>query len=101
MPADITKSLQHIVYGLAKTPVSVAVDPPSQAGAGIFSVDVAVAAANRGDIVFAIPPAALEATLKPVGAVANSAGNVRLTLQATGVIDGASLTWQFIVLDRT
>ncbi len=101
MPADITKSAQHIVYGFTKVFASVAVDPPNQAGAGVFSVDVTVTGANRGDIVFAIPPAALEANLKPVGASVVSANTVRLVLQALAAVDGASLTWDFILLDRT
>lgn len=93
-PADSTaKTIKRIAT------YSVAVDPPNQAAAGVFSVDVAVTGLVRGtDFVLGIyPPSALEANLKPVGATVNSDGNIRLVLQALAAVDGLSLTWIFVV----
>lgn len=76
-----------------------AVDPPNQAAAAIFGVDVAIAGLllAKDRVIAVTPPAALEANLKPVAASVNADGNIRLVLQALAAVDGASLTWTFTV----
>jgi len=95
-PVAAADANYYAVTGIKR--YSVAVDPPNQAAAGFFGVDVAVTGVAVGDVVYGIvPPATLEANLKPVGAVVTAANTVRLTLQALAAVDGASLTWVFYI----
>lgn len=77
-----------------------AVDPASAGAVGSVDTDVTVNGVVVGDVVLAIPPASLTAGLAPQGATVPSANTVRLRLTnaSAGAIDGASLTWTFVVI---
>jgi type IV secretory pathway protease TraF len=80
---------------------SVAVDPANQGGAGFFNQDITITGVDVGDLVFVQPPATLEDTLRLVGVVVQSANTVRLRLEATGAVNGASRVWQYQVWSKT
>ena len=80
--------------------VVAAVDPASIGAVGAGNTDVAVAGVVPGDYVIPIAPVTLEAGLAPQGATVPSAGTVRLRLTnaSAGAIDGAALTWNFLII---
>ncbi len=82
---------------------SAAVDPALIGAVGAGSTAVPIPGVAVGDLVLAIPPDTLEAGLAPQGFNVTGAGtgNLRLTNASAAGIDGASRTWQFIVIDRT
>lgn len=77
-----------------------AVDPADLASLTKAGTAVTVAGVHAGDIVVAVPPAALEDDLIPAGAIASGTDTVTLYLYnaSAGAVNGASLTWTFWVI---
>lgn len=86
-----------LLYKVSK--VTAAVNPADLATLTKNSTAVTVAGVKVGDIVVAVPPAALEDDLIPAGAIASGANEVTVYLyNASGInVDGASLNWDFLV----
>jgi len=80
---------------------TLSVDPPNQAAAGSFNVDVALPEAKVGDVIILQPPETLEDTLTFIGAAVQAAGNVRIRLRASAAVDGAARTWGFALFGKT
>jgi hypothetical protein len=82
-PANLTPNTQ------AETTVSIAA---ALAASGI--------AAAAGDLVFVQPPSTLEAGLVPVSARITATNTLGVTIRNTtaGAIDGAALTWTFMLI---
>lgn len=78
---------------------AVAVDPANATAVTAVDTDVTVPGVKVGDLVIAIPPATLEAGLAPQTATVTAANTVRvrITNASAGAINGASLTWTFLV----
>ena len=70
----------------------------------VASVDTTVASAlvKSGDVVIAVPPAALEAGISIQGThtVASGSFKLRTTNASAGAINPASASWTFLVLRR-
>lgn len=64
--------------------------------------DVVSTLVKAGDVVIAVPPAALEAGISVQGAhtVANGTFKLRTTNASAGAINPASASWTFLVLRR-
>ena len=64
--------------------------------------DVTSTLVKSGDVVIAVPPAALEAGIAVQGThtVANGSFKVRTTNASAGAINPASASWTFLVLRR-
>jgi hypothetical protein len=82
------------------TKVTVSVNPASITTLAVGSTVVAVTGVKTGDTVIAQPPAALEAGLVLVSAIATADNQVTLRiLNATaGTIDAAAANWIFTIL---
>jgi hypothetical protein len=81
---------------------AVAVDPPSIAAGGTANIDVTVAGPSAGDLVVGYEaPDTLEIGLVPitVRVIAENQVRVRLYNPTAAVIDGASRTWRFTLIE--
>lgn len=82
--------------------LTASIDPPSIGAVASADIAVTLPSVVAGDTIIAIPPATLTAGLAPQGVVAGAgAGTLRLTNASAGAIDGAALTWTFLIIDRT
>lgn len=79
---------------------TVAVDPASLTTGSEGNTDVTITGAKTGDLVFMSPPATLDSGLVFKGASVQSADTVRVVLRnASGsTVDGASLTWSYLIV---
>lgn len=80
---------------------AVSVDPPAQAAAGFFTMTVTITGAATGDVIFLHPPSTLETTLRLVGYNITAANTVTLLMEATGAVDGAARSWDYLLVDLT
>lgn len=87
-----------LIYKVRK--VTASVNPASLAAVTKSGTAVTVSGVVAGDLVVAIPPATLEDDLIPAGAVATATDEVTLYLYnaSAGAVDGAALTWTFLIL---
>lgn len=85
------------IYGIKKTVVNV--DPGNITATTKLGVVVAVPGTKVGDIVQAVPPAALEDDLVPAGAIASGTDQVTLYLYngSGSPVDGTARDWTFVV----
>lgn len=88
------------VFGIAiRTAV---VDPPLIGIAASGDVVVTVPGVVAGDLVIGIPPVTMTGALAPVTCIAGAGTvTVRIANASAAAIDGAALTWTFIIFDRT
>lgn len=87
------------IYKIRK--VDVTVDPASIATLSTGSTAVAVPGVAAGDLVYPIPPAALEDDLICKGArvTANDQVTFYLYNASAGSVDGASLVWTCLIIE--
>lgn len=78
------------------------VDPANHTAATSVDTDVPAALVKAGDVVVAVPPAALEAGIAVQGChtVANGTFKLRTTNASAGAVNPAAATWSFVVLRR-
>lgn len=92
----LVEELNKIKYG------EVAVNPANVGAGAVLNVDVALPAGTAavGDLVFVAPPIALEAGLVAQAASIPVADTLRIRLYnpTAGGIDGANLTWTYLLL---
>ena len=92
----LAEGLNNIIVG------TVSVNPPSINAGAETDVDVAVAGILATDFVFVMTPPTLEAGLYPRRVVVPANGTLRITLrnETAGAVDGAALTWGFLIVRK-
>lgn len=88
-----------ILHKVRKAEASV--NPASLASLTKAGTAVTISGVAVGDIVVAVPPATLEDDLIPAGAIASGVDTVTLYLYnaSAGAVDGAALTWTFLIFE--
>lgn len=78
------------------------VNPGNHTAVASVNTTVTSALVRSGDVVIAVPPAALEAgiAVQCCHTVADGSFSLRTTNASAGAIDPASATWTFLVLRR-
>ena len=79
---------------------TVAIDPADQVGSGFFNHDATIADVKVGDIIIMAPPFALEDELRVVGYGVQAANVVRIKMESTGAINGASREWAYQIFGK-
>lgn len=89
------------VYGSTFT-FGATLDLANHTAVASVDTDVTAALVQSGDVVLAVPPAALEAGIVAQGChtVANGSFKLRTTNASAGAINPASASWTFVVLRR-
>jgi len=104
----IPKGTGGVKLGIGSTKLTkfktttLAVDPANQAAAGAFTVALTFPGStfSAAAMLIPIPPPTLEANLYPLGpCVVTAADAARLGLYALAAVDGASLTWTFLIIE--
>lgn len=80
---------------------TVSVDPPNQGAAGFFTHAITITGASVGDVVILHPPSTLENQLRLVGYSITGADTVTLKMEATAAVNGAALSWDYVLYDLT
>lgn len=93
-PGTSAKSITQIIQG------TVAIDPASLGAATSAETAVTISGAATGDIVVMNVPPALEVGLVFSGARVSAANTVQVRLSniTAGAIDGANLTWGYLIV---
>lgn len=79
---------------------TVSVNPASVAAATCAETSVTISGALVGDVIVMSPPASLEAGLCASGARVSAADTVQVRLcnVTAGAVDGAALTWSYVII---